>query len=184
MANFAFKQGLVVPERTWRCTPEGVEGPDGEAVSFAIVTHGHFAYVGGRPSVAQFALLGPESEISVQCNAHVGSDSHRVFAAFVWTALEGLDRVNPSVIFTPPPNENRIRRVGQAVGVLGLLYGVYFIVVNGVLADEAVGLGYGFGVGIIVMSLFWMWATAPVSVDPKNVQETMQWVRRAYGMHP
>lgn len=181
MAEFTFKNGPVMPERTWRCADARVEGPEGKTLNLRDVTTGHFLYTPGKIGIAQFALFSASDSIELQCNARAGSSSHAAFEGFVKAVLLELERHNPAVTFTPPPNDYKIRRVGQLFGVAGLLYGIYFVVVNGLLADEAAGLGFGLGFGILALSAFWIWALAPGSRDPKSVAETKEWVLRAYG---
>lgn len=181
MAEFTFKRGPVMPEQTWRCADGTVSGPNGESISLRDVSEGHFLYTPGTTGIAQFGLVSAADSIDLQCNARSGSESHVAFASLVSTVLLELDVHNPNVTFTPPPKENTIRRVGQLVGVLGLIYGIYFVVVNGLLAEESAGLGIGLGLGIIAMSAFWIWSTAPISTEPASLADTKQWVSRAYG---
>ena len=180
MAQFTFRQGPVMPEQTWTCAEHRLERDGGPALDLRSVTGGRFLYTPSpKLAVAQFGLDTPAASIDLQCNARIGSDSHQAFGAMLDTVLASLAQSNPGVTFTPPPNENRIRRVGQFFGVLGLLYGIYFALVNGVL--ESSGLGVGFGVFIIAMASFWIWATAPISTDPQSIEATREWVAASYG---
>lgn len=182
MATFTFKQGPAMPDQTWHCEEGRLAGPSGDSIDFRHVTSGHFIYVPNRISVAQFGLTAGQESISLQCNARAGSESHVAFASLVVTSLTELRQHSPGATFTPPPKENIVRRVAQGIGVLFLAYGVYFATVNGLLADEARGLGLAFGAGMIALAAFWIWAAAPVSVEPKSIDETLAWVGRAYGL--
>ena len=181
MSSYTFKKGPVMPEQTWTVDGGSLSGPN-ESINLRDVTSGHFLYTPGKIGIAQFGVASAGGSINLQCNARASSDSHRAFAELIMAVLGELKQLNPGVTFSPPPNENRIRRVGQFIGVLGVVYGIYFFVANGLLADEAAGLGFGLGGGIIALSVFWIWATAPISTKPTTLDETMAWVGRAYGM--
>ncbi len=179
--EFAFKRGPVRDLEVWQVHPKHLQGPKGQQIAFKQVTEAHFAYTPRTSlSISQLILKSDDTKIALQCNAKHNSDSFRAFAGLAHAILSALARNNPNVMFTPPPANTLGMRVGQSLGVIGLVYGVYFMLIKGLIQQQHTALGIGLGALFTIMSLFWIWALNPGRPDPKSVKQTLAQISAVY----
>ena len=175
--EFRFKPALIRSEETWSIDGTRLSGPD-LSVDLSEVSACDFTYAILKRgiTVSELKLTVNQEEKALTCNGLVRSPDRDTFLRMVVDILRVLGTRQPELKVTSKGTD--IMTWGfTTLGVLCVLWGVYFAVAN--VADNSRNFAFGVAGVMGLMGVFMIWVGSPwKSNRAKSLTETQEWIER------